>query len=154
MNPTACHKCQYFHGEHKIVCALHPTGPIDQPCTDFQLASTSTRISMTDIRRLPTKIYNEARDFADYLRITSSSRFEGILYASVLVGGSLGIGLTGFVIPAVLLMQDQQPNTLTAKVVEYAVDIFVTVVGVGTGILMLRIFVGAVLVYCFLIGLL
>ncbi|WP_218081228.1 hypothetical protein [Anthocerotibacter panamensis] len=33
--PPACEDCQYFHGRFGINCALHPSGPPDPACSDW-----------------------------------------------------------------------------------------------------------------------
>jgi hypothetical protein len=34
--PSACKGCSYYHGMDGIVCGVHPGGPIDQTCKDYQ----------------------------------------------------------------------------------------------------------------------
>lgn len=34
---TDCSKCKYYYGKHNLNCAPHPSGPLDDSCSDFQL---------------------------------------------------------------------------------------------------------------------
>jgi hypothetical protein len=33
--PSACKGCKYYHGMN-IICAVHPRGPVDNTCNDYQ----------------------------------------------------------------------------------------------------------------------
>jgi hypothetical protein len=33
--PSACKGCSYYHGMD-IICAVHPSGPVDNTCNDYQ----------------------------------------------------------------------------------------------------------------------
>lgn len=30
-----CKHCRFYHGANKLVCAVHPDGPVSDPCGDF-----------------------------------------------------------------------------------------------------------------------
>lgn len=42
-----CSQCLYVHNSHDLVCAVHPSGPITDPCPDFDLNPASQHINST-----------------------------------------------------------------------------------------------------------
>lgn len=41
-----CNRCRFYHGDHRVVCALHPYGPDSKSCSDY--APKASFLNSTD----------------------------------------------------------------------------------------------------------
>lgn len=49
MDADSCSRCRFYHGASGIVCALHPSGPVEDPCGDWMPGDDLKRLNRLEL---------------------------------------------------------------------------------------------------------